>query len=328
MTSEILFQENTEIDSIQQMITTIHNHIAEYRSNLSRRPNVYRPKIAELQANLAQIYWYDYKDYHSAEKLFLQALENYEKYSGRRIIIQSHKLKIMDFLVNLYNRSNRLELSEQILLRMLEIQKRLAENYWWIYLEDVAITQWRLGNLYVDMRRFNSAERLYSASLDTRSEFDREDIYRYRPATAQCQRSLGKLYEVHLKNYPKAEQCYRKSIEILQELCENEYERCNFIRSLQHSQLLLAHLHSDTSSEQDRPANKNSAFYDAGKSYDRISVIYRPSNFQCSDRLSVITVLSAQILNNPWQRAISFGSPVCLPSTSESFTTGQNSFPP
>lgn len=103
---------------------------------------------------------------------------------------------------------------------MLEIQKRLAENYWWIYLEDVAITQWRLGNLYVDMRRFNSAERLYSASLDTRSEFDREDIYRYRPATAQCQRSLGKLYEVHLKNYPKAEQCYRKSIEILQELCE------------------------------------------------------------------------------------------------------------
>lgn len=86
----------------------------------------------------------------------------------------------------------------------------------------------------------NSAERLYSASLDTRSEFDREDIYRYRPATAQCQRSLGKLYEVHLKNYPKAEQCYRKSIEILQELCENEYERCNFIRSLQHSQLLLA----------------------------------------------------------------------------------------
>ena len=178
MTSEILFQENTEIDSIQQMITTIHNHIAEYRSNLSRRPNVYRPKIAELQANLAQIYWYDYKDYHSAEKLFLQALENYEKYSGRRIIIQSHKLKIMDFLVNLYNRSNRLELSEQILLRMLEIQKRLAENYWWIYLEDVAITQWRLGNLYVDMRRFNSAERLYSASLDTRSVFDREDIYR------------------------------------------------------------------------------------------------------------------------------------------------------
>ena len=157
MTSEILFQENTEIDSIQQMITTIHNHIAEYRSNLSRRPNVYRPKIAELQANLAQIYWYDYKDYHSAEKLFLQALENYEKYSGRRIIIQSHKLKIMDFLVNLYNRSNRLELSEQILLRMLEIQKKLAENYWWIYLEDVAITQWRLGNLYVDMRRFNSA---------------------------------------------------------------------------------------------------------------------------------------------------------------------------
>ena len=29
MTSEILFQENTEIDSIQQMITTIHNHIAD-----------------------------------------------------------------------------------------------------------------------------------------------------------------------------------------------------------------------------------------------------------------------------------------------------------
>ena len=53
MTSEILFQENTEIDSIQQMITTIHNHIAEYRSNLSRRPNVYRPKIAELKRRMS-----------------------------------------------------------------------------------------------------------------------------------------------------------------------------------------------------------------------------------------------------------------------------------
>lgn len=72
MTSEILFQENTEIDSIQQMITTIHNHIAEYRSNLSRRPNVYRPKIAELQANLAQIYWYDYKDYHQLKSYFFR----------------------------------------------------------------------------------------------------------------------------------------------------------------------------------------------------------------------------------------------------------------
>ena len=255
MTSEILFQENTEIDSIQQMITTIHNHIAEYRSNLSRRPNVYRPKIAELQANLAQIYWYDYKDYHSAEKLFLQALENYEKYSGRRIIIQSHKLKIMDFLVNLYNRSNRLELSEQILLRMLEIQKKLCRKL----LVDLPR---RCSNNPMAVRQsicrhatlqFGGTAVFGQSGYPIRIRL--EDIYRYRPATAQCQRSLGKLYEVHLKNYPKAEQCYRKSIEILQELCENEYERCNFIRSLQHSQLLLAHLHSDTSSEQDRPAN-------------------------------------------------------------------------
>lgn len=98
----------------------------------------------------------------------------------------------MDFLVNYTTRRIVWNFLNQILLRMLEIQKRLAENYWWIYLEDVAITQWRLGNLYVDMRRFNSAERLYSASLDTRSEFDREDIYRYRPATGTMPAKPGK----------------------------------------------------------------------------------------------------------------------------------------
>ena len=42
MTSEILFQENTEIDSIQQMITTIHNHIAEYLTQIFYFPAVDR----------------------------------------------------------------------------------------------------------------------------------------------------------------------------------------------------------------------------------------------------------------------------------------------
>ena len=90
------------------------------------------------------------------------------------------------------------------------------------------VMEWRLGNLYFDMKRPVQAEQMYLAALKTRAEFDREDIYRYRSGTAQFQRSLGELYESHLHDYSKAEKCYLKSVEILQELCENIYERCNY----------------------------------------------------------------------------------------------------
>ena len=93
------------------------------------------------------------------------------------------------------------------------------------------------------MERFGEAERMYSAALETRAEFDGEDEHRYRPGTAQCLRSLGRLYEFCLHDYPAAETCYRKSVEVLRALCADRHERRNHIRSLSVSLRSLAELY-------------------------------------------------------------------------------------
>lgn len=73
------------------------------------------------------------------------------------------------------------------------------------------------------------------------AEFDGEDPHRYRPATAQCRRSLGRLYE-EMHDDARAEEAYLASAAILRELCEDPFERCNHLRSLARTLVLLADL--------------------------------------------------------------------------------------
>ena len=232
-------------DPDQEMIKNTEENIIRYKQKIIKRPNTYLPKLAESYYYLASLYWEKSEEYDKIEKLLLKSLEYYENYSGRKQNIPLDKISVLGKLLELYNRTNRLECSEQMLFRMLEIYKMLAQTNWLIFSEDVSVMEWRLGNLYFDMKRPVQAEQMYLAALKTRAEFDREDIYRYRSGTAQFQRSLGELYESHLHDYSKAEKCYLKSVEILQELCENIYERCNYIRPLIYSFHLLADLYKN-----------------------------------------------------------------------------------
>ena len=82
---------------------------------------------------------------------------------------------------------------------------------------------------------------MYLRALDKHAEFDGEDPHRYRPATAQCRRSLGRLYE-EMHDDARAEEADLASAAILRELCEDPFERCNHLRSLARTLVLLADL--------------------------------------------------------------------------------------
>ena len=129
-----------------------------------------------------------------------------------------------------------------MLLGVLSTYETMAAAAPFIYGEDVASTLWQLGNLYADGRRFEEAERMYLRSPAASAEFDGEDPLRYRPATAQCRRSLGRLYET-MHDDTRAEAAYLASAAILRESCADKYERCNHLRSLARTLTLLADLY-------------------------------------------------------------------------------------
>ena len=229
-------------------IARLETEIARYGDLVQRRPNTYRPKLAE--ALFAQACEYlETGDQRSAERKALEAIDQYDCYSGRKSWVIHRKFAIMQWLIGHYNRTKQLEQSERMLLRLLAMQQTLFNRNAMLYGENVAVTQWQLGNLYTDLSRFGEAEQMYRSALETRSAFDDEDIHRYKPATAQCWRSLGSLYEVHLHDNTKAEICYQHAIEIGRTLCENPYERCNHLRGLIRSLDYMRDLYERTGEE-------------------------------------------------------------------------------
>ena len=141
------------------------------------------PRLAQSRLDLARMFRDRWGDGRRTERMLLGALEAYDRCAGseRTSITRIGVLKELDAL---YSRTGRLERCERMRLRILEAYRALARRYWLIYAEDVSVAQWRLGNLYVDMERFGEAERMYSAALETRAEFDGEDEHRSRPSVS------------------------------------------------------------------------------------------------------------------------------------------------
>ena len=189
--------------------------VAMYARLSAERPSCL-PRLAQSRLDLARMFRDRWGDGRRTERMLLGALEAYDRCAGseRTSITRIGVLKELDAL---YSRTGRLERCERMRLRILEAYRALARRYWLIYAEDVSVAQWRLGNLYVE--------------------------HRYRPGTAQCLRSLGRLYEFCLHDYPAAETCYRKSVEMLRALCADRHERCNHIRPLSVSLRSLAELY-------------------------------------------------------------------------------------
>lgn len=206
------------------------------------RPNTYRPKLAKRLYELGMLYKYECNDPERAEVFLARSADQYDQYTGRIKQATSDKIETLRQLVALYRMTDRTDMIENTLFRLLKVYEPLAEKYWWIYSENVAIIQWELGNLYASMNRSDAAEQMYRKSLATHAEFDDEDKGRYCPGTAQCYRSLGRLLEAQGR-FSEAKKCYRTAIDMLKELGETDpSERGRFAASLKMSRALLADL--------------------------------------------------------------------------------------
>lgn len=201
-------------------------------STPANRTNTRLYRLASQLCQRARTCWLEHEDTESAEEMLLAAIESCDRYTGRRREMTHIRIAAIRMLTMLYHRQERLDDSERMLLLQLDAERALAAKNEEVYTENVAVTLWYLGNLYVEMHRDKDAERAYLEALELRSRFDDEDIYRYRPATVQCHRSLGNLYFSRLNDPDTAERHYRAAVTISEELCEDEYERCNHIRGL------------------------------------------------------------------------------------------------
>ena len=192
---------------LRECIARCRAEVARYEKAVERRPNTYRPRLAEAQHTLGKFYWWRHTpaSYRTAFRLFTQALRNYDSYRGRRDLTLN-RLTLMSDLQQLSLRLDD-DRAEEVLLGLLSAYESMAAAAPLVYGEDVASTFWQLGNLHADARRFGEAERMYLRALDKHAEFDGEDPHRYRPATAQCRRSLGRLYE-EMHDDARAEEAY------------------------------------------------------------------------------------------------------------------------
>lgn len=215
-------------------------------STPANRTNTRLYRLASQLYQTARTCWLEEKDTESAEEMLLAAIESCDRYTGQRREMPHMRIAAINMLTMLYHRLGRLADAERTMLLQLEAERALAAKNGEVYTENVAVTLWYLGNLYVEMHRDRDAEKAYLEALELRSRFDDEDIYRYRPATAQCHRSLGNLYFSRLNDPDTAERHYRAAVSISEELCEDEYERCNHIRGLAMSLRLLAAFYEES----------------------------------------------------------------------------------
>ncbi len=197
----------------------------------------YRSLLPDAESDLARHY-FALDDLEAAEIHFRRSLQERDNRSDRKSLLA--RIETLEMLATIYRLTDRPEQSERVLSALLSLYEILAKRQWFIYLENVAIVQWRLGNLYADTNRFEEAERCYLSALDTRSKFDDEDKYRYYPATIQCHRNLGLLYEADLSDPERAEVHYLRALDLSHELCSNPYERSNHLRSLEKNCRILA----------------------------------------------------------------------------------------
>ena len=127
------------------------------------------------------------------------------------VLEDKYKAPILIALGNLFSAIGKSEQAENIYLNALNIYKKLAKQYYRIYLPHIAATQKNLGTLYVDLKRFEDAEKIYLDALSAYKELER------------------KYYDVHLpdldlKVHEDQEKSYLDDLKTYNELLRQYYD--------------------------------------------------------------------------------------------------------
>ncbi|MFX1328779.1 MAG: tetratricopeptide repeat protein [Promethearchaeota archaeon] len=92
-----------------------------------------------------------------------------------------YKAPILIALGNIFSVIGRAEDAEKIYLNALDIYRKLAKQYYKIYLPYIATIQKSLGTLYTDSKRFEEAEKLYTNALSSYKEIEKQYYNVYSP---------------------------------------------------------------------------------------------------------------------------------------------------
>ena len=111
---------------LRECIARCRAEVARYEKAVERRPNTYRPRLAEAQHTLGKFYWWRHTpaSYRTALRLFTQALCNYDSYRGRRDLTLN-RLTLMSDLQQLSLRLDD-DRAEEVLLGLLSAYESMA----------------------------------------------------------------------------------------------------------------------------------------------------------------------------------------------------------
>ena len=124
---------------LSRQIARLESELAHLTEVLPNRPNTYLPKLGKTAYELGMLYWQECNDLERAETFLTRSAEYYDRYTGRIRQALFDRIETLRQLVILYRLTDRTEQIEKTLLRLLKIYEPLAQKYWWIYSENVAI---------------------------------------------------------------------------------------------------------------------------------------------------------------------------------------------
>lgn len=183
----------------------------------------YLYKKEPLENSLAILYMKTYR-FEEAEKMYLSALENYQRFAAidpdayeNGVAIRQNNLAI------LYHNTQRLPEAEKMFLLALEIYQRLAASNPEKYEFSVAATQNNLAILYSNTQRFDEAEKMYLSTLEIRQRLAASNPDAYENDLAMTLDNLANLY-YDTQRYKEAEKMYLSALEIRQRLASSNSE--------------------------------------------------------------------------------------------------------
>ncbi len=110
------------------------------------------------------------------------------------ILGDKYKAPILIVLGDMFSAVGLAENAEKMYLEALNIYKKLAKQYYRIYLPYIAATQKNLGTLYTDLKRFEKAEKIYLDALKVYKELEKQYYDVYNPDLDLTQSDLVDMY--------------------------------------------------------------------------------------------------------------------------------------
>ncbi|MBR6036171.1 MAG: tetratricopeptide repeat protein [Bacteroidaceae bacterium] len=176
--------------------------------------------LPSLQNDLAWLYFKELR-FSEAEKLYKQALENYQKLVAKNPNAYSLFVpKVLTNLAILYSETGRLTEAENMCKQTLEIAMQIKEINSMEYGTHMALTLSNIAAIFHKKGRLAEAEDLFRQALTIFSCMTDDELKEYYPNLALIMTNLAIVY-TNTEQYTEAEDLFQKALKIHEILIHN-----------------------------------------------------------------------------------------------------------